>query len=152
MIYLMSSNDQVVWLLSHFIVVMNLQLFESNVWYDSNMCHSPEEFHLNWPLTCGGRIDSVQHSKYHGCWCPGQKRPNVWPKYFPNYLSNLEGIWHQNFRCSRSWWPFNAGWTTGVVLCPFVVYTVRNIVQYMYMSMIEGSIWSQLTEVTTHGW
>ena len=25
----------------------------------------------NWPLPCRDRIDPVQHSKYHGCWCPG---------------------------------------------------------------------------------
>ena len=26
------------------------------------------------PLTCGGRIISVQHSHYHGCWCPDSLR------------------------------------------------------------------------------
>ena len=26
------------------------------------------------PLKCGHRINPVQHSKYHGCWCPGSLR------------------------------------------------------------------------------
>ena len=29
---------------------------------------------FTWPLACGDRINSVQHCKYHGCWCPGSLR------------------------------------------------------------------------------
>ena len=25
-------------------------------------------------LACGDRINSVQRSQYHGCWCPGSLR------------------------------------------------------------------------------
>ena len=29
------------------------------------------------PLMCGGRINPIQQSKYHGCWCPGSLRRQV---------------------------------------------------------------------------
>ena len=29
---------------------------------------------MKWNETCGDRIILVQHSQYHGCWCPGSLR------------------------------------------------------------------------------
>ena len=34
--------------------------------------------YISSPLTCGDRVNSVQHNKYHGCWCTGSlRRQNI---------------------------------------------------------------------------
>ena len=37
-------------------------------------------------LTCGNRINPVQHSKYHGCWCLGSFRHQDISNHVINYV------------------------------------------------------------------
>ena len=45
-------------------------LIMSQCWQEgSHAATAPDQ-----PLTCGDRINSIQHCLYHGCWCPGDAR------------------------------------------------------------------------------
>ena len=41
---------------------------------------------LDKPLACVDRFNSVQHSKYHGCWCPGSLRRQDISVYGIDYI------------------------------------------------------------------
>ena len=44
------------------------------IWWLIHYHDDVDIFHVSYPLTCGDRINSLQHSKYHGCGCPGSLR------------------------------------------------------------------------------
>ena len=72
----------------------------------------------SWDLSLQGWIDSVQHSQYHGCWCPGDFRRQDINTHGIDYVQQLSScltwgristtcalsMWRKDMKCKYVFW------------------------------------------------